>query len=352
MKKIFLEYPYINSLNTKVIQQHKIQDEFHMELEQTIFFPGTDNLKSDRGFINQLPILDVYEKNNKILHVLKEGVQGSVQLTLDWDLRLQRMQDHCCYFILNHYLKEFFNLPVVDYNIGEKCTISFPNEAGQDLAGMKNQLETLINDYILSSLPIKSYFEDSIRREGNKNYQVRKHFIKLTNLNNFPCQDALIHNSSEIRGFHIGKIVTEENQNHIEFLSGNRLFERWGRIIKEVENESNPNHRLVENFVKDNKRISDDNIRLKNYLINQLLKDCHNDNLQEIELDDIPLEVQDFMNLKPCKNVLVIQRKDHKLYFYTNSQNCLKEKYSDYSISILSNESHHIMGYLEKREKS
>lgn len=65
-----------------------------------------------------------------------------------------------------------------------------------------------------------------------------------------------------------------------------------------------------------------------------MLKDCHNDNLQEIELDDIPLEVQDFMNLKPCKNVLVIQRKDHKLYFYTNSQNCLKEKYSDYSIRL------------------
>lgn len=54
MKKIFLEYPYINSLNTKVIQQHKIQDEFH-GIGTDDIFPGTDNLKSDRvGFYKSI----------------------------------------------------------------------------------------------------------------------------------------------------------------------------------------------------------------------------------------------------------------------------------------------------------
>lgn len=346
MKKIFMEYPYINSLTTKVIQQYKIKDEFHIELEQTIFFPGSANLISDRGFINQLPILDIYEKNNKIFHVLKEGIQGTVQLTLDWNLRLQRMQDHCCYFILKHYLKEFFNLPISDFYIGDKCSLSFNSESGRDLEGMKSQLETLINDYILSALPIKSYFEDSVRREGNKNYQVRKHFIKLTNLNNFPCQDALIHNSSEIRGFHITKIHSKEDQYTIEFLSGNRLFSRWKTIIKEVENESNPNHMLVENFINDNKKISEENNRLKNYLLEQLLQN----DLLVIDLKNIPLNPSDFMKLKPEKKVLVKRIKENQIYFYTNSQSLLKEKFPDYKIIILSNESQHIVGYLEKTE--
>ena len=141
MKKVYLEYPYINSLNTKVIHQKIINGEYHFELEQTIFFPGTEKIKSDEGWINQKKIIRIYEENNKVYHVLKENLSGSVQLDLDWNKRLQRMQDHSSLLILKHYLKEIYNLEVQDYKINNQCYLSVSNKEGYNLDNMVNRLK-------------------------------------------------------------------------------------------------------------------------------------------------------------------------------------------------------------------
>lgn len=348
MKKVYLEYPYINSLNTKVIHKKIINGEYHFELEQTIFFPGMDKVKSDTGWINQNKILDIYEENNKVYHVLKENLGGTVQLDLDWDERIQRMQDHSCLFIIQYYLKEIFNLDIEDYRIDEQCFFKVQNKEGYLLENICNRLNTLLNDYILSSLPIKSYFEESIRKEHNKTYQIRKHFVKLINLSNYPCQDTLVHNTSEIRGFYIKKFNIKNDSMVFEFISGNRLFDQWSRVIKEFNKLSDTNKNLEKQCIDENTKLSKENLLLKTKLIDCLLG--NNDNsCREVDLKDLSLTPEDFMMYKPKKPVFAYLKKEKQIHFYTNDPSHIPHRYPDKNMNIISHEYDHICGILKNK---
>lgn len=348
MKKVYLEYPYINSLNTKVIHQKIINGEYHFELEQTIFFPGTEKIKSDEGWINQKKIIRIYEENNKVYHVLKENLSGSVQLDLDWNKRLQRMQDHSSLLILKHYLKEIYNLEVQDYKINNQCYLSVSNKEGYNLDNMVNRLNTLTNNYILSSLPIKSYFEESTRKEEGKTYQIRKHFIKFVNLNNYPCQDTLIQNSSEIRGFYINNAAIHEDKIVFEYICGNQLFDQWARIVNEVRKDASSNPNLVNKFLNENSKLTEENTLLKSCLIDSILKDSDS-NCTEIDLSNLPLIPEDFMLHNPKKNVFAyLKGKDH-IYFYTNDPSHITRQFPNKTMIILSNEYDSIYGILRDK---
>lgn len=339
-----MEYPYINSLNTRVISRKKINDQFHLEFEQTIFFPGTKEVLADTGFVNNLEIQKIYEENNKIYHIVSDNLTGPVQLSLNWEGRIQRMQDHTSLLILTHYLKEFYDLERINYNISDHCFISVKKKGRYDFDCIKQRIVTLVNDYILSALPIKSYFEELTRKEDNRTFQVRKHHIKLTNLSNFPCQDGLLQNSSEIRGFSIIDINCYGDEIRLEFISGNRLFSLWSKIISELKGEQIGTE-VFQKIIDENKILSKENLTLKAYIINTLLAE---NNINDLNLENTPISPSDLMIIKPNFKVFAYRHIDDQIYFYSNTPNYLSEKYPDCEIDILDNEFNNIYGIIKK----
>ena len=72
-------------------------------LDQSLFFPEGGGQSCDRGALDGFPVLDVYEQEGEVYHVVdcqpsdlpEPGSDTEVALILDWAHRFDNMQRHC-----------------------------------------------------------------------------------------------------------------------------------------------------------------------------------------------------------------------------------------------------------------
>ena len=70
MERLYYENQYIKEFDAKVIEVKEVDDIYHIVLDKTAFFPGGGVQSCDLGYINDNEVLEVYEENNLIYHVL------------------------------------------------------------------------------------------------------------------------------------------------------------------------------------------------------------------------------------------------------------------------------------------
>ncbi len=105
-QKIFLDDVYKKE-HSSVIKDVFFEDGYPvLILGSTIFFPGGGGQSCDLGEIENVPLRDVFEKDNEIFHVLEKTETPfsrgqSILCRLDWARRFDNMQRHCGEHILS-----------------------------------------------------------------------------------------------------------------------------------------------------------------------------------------------------------------------------------------------------------
>ena len=96
MRKIYYEDQYKKEFVAEVEAIEEIDDKYHVKLNETAFFPGGGGQQNDLGFIEKIPVVDVYEKNGEVYHVLEKKLIKihRVKCSIDWARRLDGMQHH------------------------------------------------------------------------------------------------------------------------------------------------------------------------------------------------------------------------------------------------------------------
>ena len=96
MEKLFYENPYLKSFTARVVSCVPVKKGFETELDRTAFYPEGGGQPSDTGVLGGVRVLDVQEKNGRILHItdqaLTEGAE--VQGEINWEERFSNMQLH------------------------------------------------------------------------------------------------------------------------------------------------------------------------------------------------------------------------------------------------------------------
>ena len=126
-----------------------------VELDQSCFYPSAGGQPNDLGWIDQIPVLDVEEKEDRILHYLEENrfkVGQSVQGRIDWKRRFDHMQQHTGQHILSQSFLQILSSKTVSFHLGiELSTIDLTRETltPQEIY----QVEDLANQIILKIVP-------------------------------------------------------------------------------------------------------------------------------------------------------------------------------------------------------
>lgn len=101
---LFYEDPYLKEHKAKVVKTEKNV----VWLNETIFFAESGGQESDRGSIENIPIIDIYPEN--FGHVLERDpsfkVGDLVNLRLDWDRRYRMMRLHSAAHVVYFVVKE------------------------------------------------------------------------------------------------------------------------------------------------------------------------------------------------------------------------------------------------------
>ena len=154
--KLFQSDVYKRSTEAIVssIDRNVAHNTISIVLDQTVFFPTGGGQSCDLGTINGIKVVDVFEKDNTLYHIL-EGCDSAIQvgdtvsLEIDWKRRFDNMQRHCGEHILSGIFFKLFGGVNRGFHMGEDyMTIDMSLEADEryteinwDMA-MQAELET------------------------------------------------------------------------------------------------------------------------------------------------------------------------------------------------------------------
>ncbi len=157
-QKLYYEDCHISSFRANVIACTETENGWLITLDATAFFPEGGGQASDQGFLENVRVLDVLEKDGHILHLCDAPLRvgASVTGTINWAHRFDLMQQHTGEHILSGIIHRMFGYHNTGFHIGaELVTVDFDGPISDDVLP---ELEKQANDMIWKNLPITCFY--------------------------------------------------------------------------------------------------------------------------------------------------------------------------------------------------
>lgn len=281
MKKLYYENQYIKNFNTKIKNTIYKDNLYHIELEETAFFPGGGGQRADLGFIDSKEVVDVYEDNKTIYHVVNEEIETSkeVYCEIDWKRREDGMHNHLGQHILSGCFFKLFNANTVSIHLGKDISTV-------DIIGILNEdqireAENLANEVISNNLKVEfltpskeEVIDLNLRRDlPNTDEEIR--VVKIGNLDINACCGVHPNNTLELRMIKIKKFEKNKGNTRIYFLAGERAIKdslNKDNILREVSNYLSSSDEEILNGIKNLKDTINNIYKEKRNLEDELLE--------------------------------------------------------------------------------
>lgn len=134
---------------------------YFVELDKTVLFPEGGGQLSDKGKIGEAVVSHVAEKDGHIYHQCDKPLEvgAAVGVQLDWNVRLDRMQQHCGEHILSYACFKLFGAHNIGFHMNEDTvTLDLDKElTAEELL----QAELLTNEIIWDNRPVTVNYVDS-----------------------------------------------------------------------------------------------------------------------------------------------------------------------------------------------
>lgn len=230
-EEIYLQNPYLEELNGKVIEKKKKDNKYHIVLNRTIFYPrGSDAINIDNGTINGVKVLDVFKDKGKVKHVVKEDIRKKdVTINIDWNIRFDFMQQHTGKHILAASIEALYGVNISGFKLDNQycyINIDYNELSNSDIS----RIEKFANQMIYSDFKIENKMESL----DGKNRRI----ISIDNMSRAVYDGVHCGSTGEVGIIKIIDFEKNENDNiTVKFVCGNRALEDYNfkdRIIRET----------------------------------------------------------------------------------------------------------------------
>lgn len=157
-KKLYYESSYIHEWETRIQRTLKREDGAYLILEETAFYPHGGGQPCDRGWIDDIPVLDVLQEDGEILHKVERFPEKEeVACRLDWDRRFDHMQQHSGQHLLSAMCLAICKAETLSFHLGQEYATIDIDRSDLSRDELK-QLELELNKQIYLNRKVKSYF--------------------------------------------------------------------------------------------------------------------------------------------------------------------------------------------------
>jgi alanyl-tRNA synthetase len=164
------------SCQSVVMACRQKDDHFEVLLDRTVIFPEGGGQLSDQGWLNKEPVFYASEDGPDVWHWTKKAFREGepVTVTLNWDVRLDRMQQHCGEHMLSFAFWKTCGANNVGFHMNEESVfIDLDKEVTEEDV---KKAELLANKAIWENNPITLHY---VPHTELGNYQLRKKNEKL-----------------------------------------------------------------------------------------------------------------------------------------------------------------------------
>lgn len=298
---------YLKEFKTIVKECIKENNKILVVLENTAFYPEGGGQPADTGFIDDIKVLDVQEKENKIFHTVeKEILIGkNVNCKIDFEKRFSNMQHHSAEHIVSGLICKNYNCNNVGFHMGKDfVTMDF------NIILNKKQIEEIeqkANEAVYKNVDITQKIVSEKEAE-NIEYRSKKKIsgdIRLVEIPGYDicaCCGVHVNKTGEIG---IIKILSVE-----KYKSGVRVYMVCGK--KALENYNNEYEQMTKLSVllsSKHEEIYDSVLELKEEIKNLKIKnsklqnDMFKNEIKKIESNEINIIFKENLNSNDIKNL-------------------------------------------------
>ena len=275
MEKLYYIDQYLREFTAEIIEILEMDNKFHILLDKTAFFPGGGGQFCDLGKIDSYNVIDVYEKEDKIYHVLdKKPIKiHNVKCEIDWNRREDGMHQHFAQHVLSGCFYNLFKSNTVSFHLGqESSTVDIQGILTEEQI---REAELYANRVISEDIKLevltpskKDLNKIWIRRElPDTSNEIR--IVKIGELDSNACCGVHPRSTLDLRMIKIKRWEKNRGNTRIEYYAGKRainymlkrdlILDNICKSLKSGEDEvingiSNINERNQE-LVNENKKL-------------------------------------------------------------------------------------------------
>lgn len=125
---LYYEDPFLCTFTATVRTCQAAENGYAVTLDRTAFYPEGGGQPADHGTLGGIPVLDVQERHDEIVHTLSQPLTAgqTVEGVVDWDRRFDHMQQHSGEHILSGILCDRYHCDNVGFHLGaDTVTIDY-----------------------------------------------------------------------------------------------------------------------------------------------------------------------------------------------------------------------------------
>lgn len=289
MEKLYYLDRYMKEFTAEILDIKEIEGKFHVVLDKSAFFPGGGGQPGDTGFIENNKVIDVYEENGTLYHVVEKKPLKIhiVKCKIDWEKRFDGMQQHLGQHVLSGCFYTLFNANTVSFHMGsEISTVDIEGFLEEDKI---REAERLANKIIQENIEV-DFFTPS--KSELKKIKIRRALpktddaitiVRIGDLDTNACCGVHPKSTLDLRMIKIRRWEKHKGATRIEFLAGERAVKDslnkesiLKNICKMLKCGEKDIETIIGNLAEEMKAYHNENrnlrIELTNYEVKEMLE--------------------------------------------------------------------------------
>ena len=157
-EKLYYKDAYLAEFSATVLACDAVDGGYRIVLDKTAFFPEEGGQYSDTGYIENVRVEDVREKDGIIYHITREpvAVGATLECGIDFADRYEKMQCHTAEHIISGLIHKHFGFDNVGFHLGDDYVT-------MDISGVLSRteldmIEDMANAVVFENVAVTSEF--------------------------------------------------------------------------------------------------------------------------------------------------------------------------------------------------
>ncbi|MBC6936323.1 MAG: alanyl-tRNA editing protein [Chloroflexi bacterium] len=232
-RRMYYDDSYATRFSAVVVERLAVDGRPAVILDQTYFYPASGGQPADTGWINNVPVLDVFarEGDAAVVHVLANDMpEDAATCRIDWERRFDHMQHHTGQHILTQAFVQVAGANTVGFHLSPD-SVTIDLDKINISAEAVEQVEELANRVVWENRPVtarlvKADETDRIRMRKMPGHLLTDglRVIEVADFDLTACGGTHVACTGEIGIIKVLKLERRGDKTRVEFRCGGRAL--------------------------------------------------------------------------------------------------------------------------------
>ena len=243
-KRLYLDDPYQVEFEARIVEKGMREQKAAVFLDQTCFYPESGGQPYDKGWVDGVKVVKVFEEDDRIVHVLEKDVEAeTIKGKIDWETRFDHMQQHSGQHILSQCFHELFEAETLSFHLGEDVStleMDLRKVSDEDVERVEKRANQVVfqdREVKIHSLPEDKIGTLPLRRPPKKKGIIR--VVEVSDFDYSACGGTHVRRTGEVGLIKIFRWERIRDNIRFEFVCGSRALQDYmlkNRILRDLSN--------------------------------------------------------------------------------------------------------------------